>query len=119
LLHALVLDISLPLQFVPHDKPLSASSFHSFQGDFPMSSRDQQAAGLQRDFLHKPPVWQLVFTTKTTEIFCRLQDAHCNTTFIVFHCSQQKHLQDHLSHFNGILKRPLAIKEIWKIVLQN
>jgi hypothetical protein len=77
LLHALVLDISLPLQFVPHDKPLSASSFHSFQGDFPMSSRDQQAAGLQRDFLHKPPVWQLVFTTKTTEIFCCLQDAHC------------------------------------------
>jgi hypothetical protein len=83
-MHALVLDISLPLQFVPHDKPLSASSFHSFQGDFPMSSRDQRAAGLQRDFLHKPPVWQLVFTTKTTEIFCRLQDASVTQPLLFF-----------------------------------
>jgi hypothetical protein len=48
-----------------------------------------------------------------------LQDARCNTTFIVFHCSQQKHLQDHLCHFNGVLKRQMAIKEIWKIVLKN
>jgi hypothetical protein len=112
---ALALDISLPLHFLPHDNLLSASSFHSFLNDSPMSSRDQQAAGLQRDSLHKSPVWQIFVHQKHWRCSVVTWKLYYNQ----LHCSRPKYLHSAWRCFNVTLNKPIAIKVLWKNVVQN